>query len=89
MIFFKKEKEVIGLIEKHADAVEECLATATATLQAYLENDIPKAKKLARLKGLVLKTTNKVARTTTVLKRISPLPPRAWYVAQERTWKPQ
>jgi predicted phosphate transport protein (TIGR00153 family) len=48
MIFFKKEKEVIELIEKHAEKVEECLATATDTLQAYLENDIPKAKKLAR-----------------------------------------
>ena len=48
MIIFKKEKEVIELIEKHADKVEECLAIATDTLQAYLKNDISKAKKLAR-----------------------------------------
>ena len=48
MIIFKKEKEVIDLIEKHADKVEECLAIATDTLQAYLGNDISKAKKQAR-----------------------------------------
>lgn len=48
MIFFKKEKEVIELIEKHAEKVEECLAITADTLQAYLGNDISKAKKLAR-----------------------------------------
>jgi hypothetical protein len=48
MIIFKKEKEVIELIIKHSDKVEECLMTATKTLQAYLENQIDKAKELAR-----------------------------------------
>jgi predicted phosphate transport protein (TIGR00153 family) len=48
MIFFKKEKEVIDLIEKHADKVEECLSVAEKTLLAYLEKDIAEAKKLAR-----------------------------------------
>ncbi len=48
MILFKKEKEVIELIEKHADKVEECLATSLSTLEAYINDDIPKAKKLAR-----------------------------------------
>jgi predicted phosphate transport protein (TIGR00153 family) len=48
MILFKKEKEVLGLIEKHADKVEECLSTSLNTLQAYLNGDIASAKKLAR-----------------------------------------
>ena len=48
MIFFKKEKEVIDLIGKHADTVEECLSVAEKTLLAYLEKDIAEAKKLAR-----------------------------------------
>ena len=48
MILFKKEKEVLDLIEKHADTVEECLAVASRTLQAYLEKDIAQAKNLAR-----------------------------------------
>ncbi len=48
MILFKKEKEVIELIEKHASKVEECLTIATTTLRAYLDGDIPKAKKLSR-----------------------------------------
>ncbi len=48
MIIFKKEKEVIELIEKHADKVQECLTIAIDTLKAYFENDIPKAKNLAR-----------------------------------------
>ena len=48
MIIFKKEKEVIGLIAKHADKMEECLSTAIKTLQAYLKDDIDEAKHLAR-----------------------------------------
>ncbi len=48
MILFKKEKEVIKLIEKHADKVEECLCVAVKTIEAYLENNISEAKKLAR-----------------------------------------
>ncbi len=48
MILFKKEKEVIELIEKHADKVEECMSTTLSTLQAYLDGDIANAKKLAR-----------------------------------------
>ncbi len=48
MILFKKEKEVIELIEKHVGKVEECLATAARTVFAYLEKDISKAKQLPR-----------------------------------------
>ncbi len=48
MILFKKEKEVIELIEKHADKVEECMSTSLSTLQTYLNGDIATAKKLAR-----------------------------------------
>ena len=48
MLLLKKEKEVIELIEKHADKVEECLTVADQTLQAYLGGDISNAKTLAR-----------------------------------------
>lgn len=48
MILFKKEKEVIDLIEKHAAKMEACLTTAIETLHAYLEDDIAQAKILAR-----------------------------------------
>jgi predicted phosphate transport protein (TIGR00153 family) len=48
MILFKKEKEVIDLIEKHADKMEECLSTAIKTIQAYLKENIDEAKKLGR-----------------------------------------
>jgi predicted phosphate transport protein (TIGR00153 family) len=48
MIIFKKEKEVIKLIVKHADKMEECLSTAIKTIQAYLEENIDEAKKLGR-----------------------------------------
>ncbi len=48
MIFFKKEKDVLELIEKHADKVEECLSTTLSTIQAYLNDDIASAKTLAR-----------------------------------------
>ena len=48
MKLFKKEKEVIDLIEQHVTKVEACLTTAIETLLAYLDNDMPKAKTLAR-----------------------------------------
>lgn len=48
MFIFKKEKEVIELITTHAEKVEECLVMADKTLQAYLHDDIPLAKRQAR-----------------------------------------
>jgi predicted phosphate transport protein (TIGR00153 family) len=48
MIIFKKEQEVIDLIEKHADKMEECLSTAIKTIQAYLKDNIDEAKKHGR-----------------------------------------
>jgi predicted phosphate transport protein (TIGR00153 family) len=48
MFVFKKEKEVIDLITKHAEKVEECLSIAAKTLQAYILNDIAQAKSQAR-----------------------------------------
>lgn len=48
MIIFKKEKEVIKLIERHADKVEECLAMAVKTIAKYLEQNITEAKNSAR-----------------------------------------
>ncbi|MCP4672219.1 MAG: DUF47 domain-containing protein [Desulfobacula sp.] len=48
MIFFKKEKEVLELIEKHAEKVEECMSTTLSTIKAYLNDDIANAKTLAR-----------------------------------------
>ena len=48
MIIFKKEKEVIDLIEKHTDKMEECLSTAIKTIEAYLDDNIDEAKTLAR-----------------------------------------
>ena len=47
-MLFKKEKEVIDLIEQHAAKMEACLSTAIETLLTYLEDDIAKAKTLAR-----------------------------------------
>jgi len=47
MIFFKKEKEVIELISKHVDVVEECLITTMETIDAYLKGEKDKAKKLS------------------------------------------
>jgi len=47
MIFFKKEKEVIELISKHVDVVEECLMIAMETIDAYLKGEMDKAKKLS------------------------------------------
>ncbi len=48
MFLFKKEKEVIDLIEKHVEKVVECLNVANEALQAYLDSDIAQAKNLAR-----------------------------------------
>lgn len=48
MIFFKKEKEVVELIEQHVEEMEQCLSVALKTLQAYMENRINEAKRLAR-----------------------------------------
>ncbi len=48
MIIFKKEKEVIELIIRHLDKVEECLSTALKTLRSYLKGDVKEAKILAR-----------------------------------------
>lgn len=48
MIILKKEKEVIELIIKHADKMEECLSKAIKTLEAYLDDNIHEAKVLAR-----------------------------------------
>ena len=45
---FKKEKEVMELVTKHMDAVEECLRTGTKTLEIYLSGNIKEAKHLAR-----------------------------------------
>jgi predicted phosphate transport protein (TIGR00153 family) len=46
-VFFKKEKEVVELLMRHLDTVEECLATAVRTLQIYLKGDTREAKSLA------------------------------------------
>lgn len=46
-MLFKKEKEVIDLITKHLDKVEECLATALKCIETYLSSNIPEAKALA------------------------------------------
>lgn len=47
-MLFKKEKEVIKLIEKHADRVENCMSLASEALRSYIIGDISKAKKLGR-----------------------------------------
>ena len=48
MILFKKEKEVIELIIKFLEEVENCLDTSEKTITAYLNNKIKEAKHLAR-----------------------------------------
>ncbi|UCD77917.1 MAG: DUF47 domain-containing protein [Desulfobacterales bacterium] len=48
MLLFKKEKQVIELILKHLDLVEETLKTGIRTIELYLENNISEAKVLAR-----------------------------------------
>jgi predicted phosphate transport protein (TIGR00153 family) len=46
-VIFRKEKEVIDLITKHLDKVEECLATALRAVETYINGDISEAKALA------------------------------------------
>jgi predicted phosphate transport protein (TIGR00153 family) len=48
MVLFKKEKEVIKLINTFLDEVENCLIISEKTIQTYLESDVKKAKRLAR-----------------------------------------
>ena len=48
MLLFKKEKEVIGLILKHLDLIEECLMTGIKTIEYYLEGNVSEAKVWAR-----------------------------------------
>ena len=48
MILFKKEKEVITLINTFLKEVENCLVTSEKTIRIYLEGDVKKAKGLAR-----------------------------------------
>ena len=48
MLLFKKEKEVIELIIKHLDSVEESLKTGIQTIEFYLDDNISEAKVLAR-----------------------------------------
>jgi predicted phosphate transport protein (TIGR00153 family) len=56
-VFFRKESEVIDLILKHLNTVEESLATAMETIETYFKGDIPKAKKgdIPKAKSLALK----------------------------------
>jgi predicted phosphate transport protein (TIGR00153 family) len=46
-MIFRKEKEVIELIVKHLDKVEECLTTALECVGTYIKGDVPEAKALA------------------------------------------
>ena len=46
-MIFKKEKEVIDLILKHLNTVEESLTAAMKTVETYLKGEIPEAKSLA------------------------------------------
>lgn len=48
MVLFKKEKEVIALIVKFLEEVENCIDTSEKTITAYLNNKIKEAKHLAR-----------------------------------------
>ncbi len=48
MVFFKKEKEVIELILKHLDLVEDSLKTGIRTVEFYLDGNISEAKVLGR-----------------------------------------
>ena len=48
MVFFKKEKEVIELILKHLNLVEDTLKTGIRTIEVYLDDNISEAKILAR-----------------------------------------
>ena len=48
MILFRREKEVIGLIEQHGRKVAECLETGADTIRTYIAGEIKSAKGLAR-----------------------------------------
>ena len=48
MLLFKKEKEVIELILKHLDMIEECLMDGIKTIEFYLDDNINEAKVWAR-----------------------------------------
>ena len=48
MFLFKKEKEVVELLIKHLETVEECLTTGIRTIQEYLSGDIDEAKALSK-----------------------------------------
>jgi uncharacterized protein len=47
-VFFKKEKEVIELIIKHLELVEDSLKTGIRTIEFYLDDNISEAKVLGR-----------------------------------------
>ncbi|MBW1860341.1 MAG: DUF47 domain-containing protein [Deltaproteobacteria bacterium] len=47
-MIFKKEKEVIGDMIEHLNAVEACAKTALRAIETYLEGDISESKKLSR-----------------------------------------
>ncbi len=47
-VFFKKEKEVIELILKHLNLVEDTLKTGIRTIEVYLDDNISEAKVLCR-----------------------------------------
>jgi len=47
-VFFKKEKEVIELILKHLELVEDSLKTGIRTIEFYLDDNISEAKVLGR-----------------------------------------
>ena len=47
-MFFKKEKEVIELILKHLELVEDSLKTGIRTIEFYLDDDSSEAKVLGR-----------------------------------------
>ena len=48
IVFFKKEKEVIELILKHLELVEDSLKTGIRTIEFYLDDNISEAKVLGR-----------------------------------------
>ena len=47
-MFFKKEKQVIELIIKHLELVEDSLKTGIRTIELYLDDNISEAKVLGR-----------------------------------------
>ena len=48
MFLYKKEKEVVELLNKHLDIVDECLAVGIKTIQEYLSGNLKEAKDLAK-----------------------------------------